>query len=199
MKILVTGFAPFGADERNASWDAVSMLPEVLCGAQLIKRQLPVEYDAVGGVLAQLLEAERPDAAVCVGQAGGRAAVTPEKVAINWKAGSIADNAGVVYSGEKICPDGPDAYFATLPLEKMLRAMRERGVPAAMSFTAGTYVCNCTMYHLMRLLHGSGVPAGFIHVPYGCHQVLEKPAPSLPLEQIAAALEAALAALTEKE
>ena len=94
MKILITGFAPFGADERNASWDAVSMLPDMVGGAALIKRQLPVEYDTVGEVLASLLAREKPDAVICVGQAGGRAAITPEKVAINLMDGRIPDNAG---------------------------------------------------------------------------------------------------------
>ena len=85
MKILITGFAPFGADERNASWDAVSMLPDRVDGAVLIKRQLPVEYDTVSEVLSSLLAREKPNAVICVGQAGGRSAVTPEKVTINWK------------------------------------------------------------------------------------------------------------------
>ena len=137
MKILITGFAPFGADERNASWDAVSMLPDAVNGAALIKRQLPVEYDTVGEVLASLLAREKPDAVICVGQAGGRSAVTPEKVAINWKQAAIADNAGVLYAGEKIRSNGTDAYFSSLPIEEILTAMRGRGVPAAVSFTAG--------------------------------------------------------------
>lgn len=199
MKILVTGFAPFGADERNASWDAVSMLPDMVGGAALIKCQLPVEYDTVGEVLASLLAREKPDAVICVGQAGGRSAVTPEKVAINWKQAAIADNAGVLYAGEKIRSDGTDAYFSSLPIEEILTAMRGRGVPAAVSFTAGAYVCNCTMYHLMALLAGTDIPGGFIHVPYASYQVLEKPQPSLPLESISAALLAAAEVLAKTE
>lgn len=199
MKILITGFAPFGADERNASWDAVSMLPDAVNGAALIKRQLPVEYDTVGEVLASLLAREMPDAVICVGQAGGRSAVTPEKVAINWKQAAIADNAGVLYAGEKIRSNGTDAYFSSLPIEEILTAMRRRGVPAAVSFTAGAYVCNCTMYQLMALLAGTDIPGGFIHVPYASYQVLEKPQPSLPLESISAALLAAAEVLAKTE
>ncbi len=197
-KLLITGFEPFGGDATNASWEAVSRLPDTLAGIELCKRQIPVEYDRVGQVLRQLMDELRPDAVICVGQAANRSAVTPEKVAINWKSGSIADNAGLLYRGEIIHPDGPDGYFSTLPVEKMVNAMREAGVPAQVSYTAGTYVCNTTLYELLHHLKQtqSHIRGCFIHVPYLCSQILERPqSPSLPLDTIVTALAAAISAL----
>ena len=194
-KLLITGFEPFGGDASNASWEAVSRLPDSLADMELCKRQIPVEYDSVGAVLQQLIEEVRPDAVICVGQAANRSAVTPEKVAINWKSASIADNAGILYRGEVIRADGPDGYFSTLPVEKMVAAMGEAGVPAQVSYTAGTYVCNCTLYELLHYLKQAHphIPACFIHVPYLCSQVLERPqCPSLPLDTIVTALTAAI-------
>lgn len=190
-KLLITGFEPFGGDATNASWEAVSRLPDRIGEVEVVKRQIPVEYDRVGAVLRQLIDELRPDAVICVGQAANRSAVTPEKVAINWKSASIADNAGVLYSGGSIYPDAPDGYFSTLPVEEMVKAMREAGVPAQISYTAGTYVCNATLYELLHFLKQSHphIRGCFIHVPYLCSQVLERPqSPSLPLDTIVTAL-----------
>lgn len=193
-KILFTGFEPFGKENVNPSWEAVKLLPDVIEGAVIVKRQMPVEYDTVGLLLEQILKEEHPDVVICVGQAGGRAAVTPEMVAINWNEASIADNAGKLYQGEPICKDGPAAYFATIPVKEITSAMREAGVPASVSFTAGTYVCNHLMYRLLGLLESYAPQAkgGFIHVPFACSQTLDRPSsPSLPLALIAKGLEAA--------
>ena len=197
-KLLITGFEPFGGDTFNASWEAVARLPQVLAGMELCKRKIPVEYDRVGEVLRRLIDEVQPDAVICVGQAANRSAVTPEKVAINWKSASIADNAGQLYSGERIYEDGPDGYFSTLPVEKMVDAMRDAEVPAQVSYTAGAYVCNCTLYELLHYLKQTEapIPACFIHVPYLCSQVLERPQfPSLPLSTVTTALSAAIACL----
>lgn len=197
-KLLITGFEPFNGDTMNASWEVVSRLPHVIGGIELCKRQIPVEYDRVGEILRQMIAELQPDGVICVGQAANRSSVTPEKVAINWKAASIADNAGVLYSGEAICPDGADGYFSTLPVEKMVDAMRNAGVPSQVSYTAGTYVCNCALYELLHYLKMElpHIGACFIHVPYLCSQVLQRPQfPSLPLETVVTALTAAISCL----
>ena len=193
-KILFTGFDPFGKDATNPSWDAVELLPEAAEGVQIVKRHLPVEYDKVAELLRQAIEEEKPDAVICVGQAAGRVAITPELVAINVKEGSIPDNAGVFYDGQPIYGDGPAAYFATIPVRAIAAGIREAGIPSAVSYSAGAYVCNNTMYHLMDMLKKDypNIQGGFIHVPYECNQVLERASmPSLPLSMIAKGLEAA--------
>lgn len=200
-KILITGFEPFGKDIINPSWEAVQLMPEQTTSAVIAKRRMPVEYDRVAVLLEQAIEKENPDIVLCIGQAGGRAELTPEMVAINIKDARIADNAGVLYSGEAICEDGPAAYFATVPVKRMAAAMKEAGVPASVSYTAGTYVCNNIMYHLMHVLaqRYPHIKGGFIHIPFECGQVLERPAgtASLPLELMAKGLEAAVNAAAE--
>ncbi|MCD8342343.1 MAG: pyroglutamyl-peptidase I [Clostridiales bacterium] len=196
--ILLTGFAPFGADAVNPSWEALTLLPDQAEGVRLVRRRLPVAYDQVAGLLARAVEEVCPDAVLCVGQAGGRTGLTPELAALNWKDAALPDNAGVSYGGVPICPEGPAAYFATVPVKEMVAAIRAAGVPAALSCSAGTYVCNCTMYHLLRLLEARypAVQGGFLHVPYASEQVLDRPAaPSLPLPLIAAGIQAAALAI----
>lgn len=193
-RILFTGFEPFGGETVNPSWEAVALLPDRAGRAEIIKRHLPVEYDTVAGLLRKAIEEERPHAVICVGQAGGRAVLTPEMVAINLNDASIPDNAGISHDGAAICQDGPAAYFATIPVKAVCAGMQEAGVPSAVSYTAGTYVCNNAMYHLLYLLEREypEIRGGFIHVPYECSQVLGKSnMPSLPLPVIAKGLEAA--------
>lgn len=193
-KILFTGFDPFGKDTTNPSWEAVKLLPDQAKGCVIVKRRMPVEYDRVAELLRQAVSEEKPDAVICVGQAGGRAVLTPEMVAINLNDASIPDNAGVLHGGEPILADGPAAYFATIPVKAITLGMQEAGVPSAVSYSAGTYVCNNLMYHLLRLLETEhpAVKGGFIHVPYECGQVLGKSnMPSLPLTVIAEGLKAA--------
>ena len=198
MKILVTGFEPFGPDAVNAAWEAVSRLPEVIGGAEILKRQLPVEYEAGPARLKALIGELAPDAVLSVGQAAGRAALTPELVGINWKDASLPDNAGVLCQGEPIDPDGADAHFSTLPVKEMVSAIRGAGVPAQLSLSAGGYICNATLYRLAGLAKERGIPGGFLHVPCCCEQTLEKPGcPSLPLPAITAGLEAAVGAIAE--
>ncbi len=199
--ILLTGFDPFGADAVNPSWEALALLPDQVEGVRLVKRRLPVAYDRVAGLLAQAVEEVRPDAVLCVGQAGGRTGLTPELAALNWRDAALADNDGVRYDGVPICPDGPAAYFATVPVKEMVAAIQAAGIPAALSCSAGTYVCNSTLYHLLRLLEARypTVEGGFLHVPYACGQVLDHPAaPSLPLPLIAKGIQAAAIAVARE-
>lgn len=153
MKLLLTGFAPFGGETTNPSWEAVRRLPDTLTvngkTVQLCKRELPVAYDRVGALLAEAIAETAPDAVLCVGQAAGRSGITPERVAINWKGAAAPDNDGVQYDGETILPDGPDGLFATIPVDAMAAACRAAGVPAQVSLSAGSYVCNCLMYQLL--------------------------------------------------
>ncbi|MCC8099659.1 MAG: pyroglutamyl-peptidase I [Clostridiales bacterium] len=199
--ILLTGFDPFGADAVNPSWEALTLLPDQVEGVCLVKRRLPVAYDRVAGLLAQAVEEVRPDAVLCVGQAGGRTGLTPELAALNWRDSALADNDGVRYDGVPICPEGPAAYFATVPVKEMVAAIQAAGIPAALSCSAGAYVCNSTLYHLLRLLEERypTVEGGFLHVPYACGQVLCRPgAPSLPLPLIAKGIQAAAVAVARE-
>lgn len=191
MKILFTGFEPFGLEKINPSWEAVRRLPEEVEGVQIRRLLLPVEYDRVEYLLKGAMEMKMPDAVICVGQAGGRAAVTPEFVAINRKDAPSPDNAGVLYDGVPVDPAGPAAYFATIPVKAITAALRESGIPAAVSYSAGTYVCNSTMYRLLHLLAAEypKVQGGFIHVPYACEQAARHPQqPSMSLETMVRAL-----------
>ena len=192
-KILFTGFEPFGKDTTNPSWDAVALLPEVTGEVVIAKRRLPVVYDEVASLLRQAIEEEKPDAVICVGQAGGRGAITPERVAINLKEAGAPDNAGVSYVDTAIDGNGPTAYFATIPVREIVEEIKKAEIPAGISYSAGAYVCNCTMYALLHMLAQDypGVLGGFIHVPYEDRQVPEKDKPSLPLEVIAKGLEVA--------
>ena len=199
-KILFTGFEPFDGAATNPSWDAVSLLPEEIDGCRISRILLPVEYDSVGSLLDAAIAKEQPDAVICVGQAGGRSAITPEMVAINLKDASIPDNAGISYDGVPILEGAPAAYFATIPVKSIAAAIREAGIPASVSYTAGTYVCNSLMYHLMHLLAQKypSVIGGFIHIPFDCTQVAasgKTSYPSLPLSTSADGLKAAALAV----
>ncbi|MBR4889618.1 MAG: pyroglutamyl-peptidase I [Clostridia bacterium] len=196
-KILVTGFEPFGGETINPSWEAVKLLPDEIGGYAIEKLELPVEFGRCAQITEATILAQAPAAVVCVGQAGGRTNVTPERIGINLKDARIPDNGGAQPKDEPIDPNGPDAYFATLPVTAMVQAMREAGVPAQASLSAGAYVCNDLLYEVLHKLHRRNmeIPAGFVHVPFIPAQVLEKNQPSLPLEQITAALEAGIRAV----
>lgn len=190
-EILMTGFAPFGGEPVNPSWQAVSLV-----GARrddVAAVELPCEFAASLPALRRALEEHRPSLVVCAGQAGGRSEVTPERVAINLIDARIPDNAGAQPVDAPVVPDGPAAYFTTLPVKACVAAIRAAGVPASVSHTAGTYVCNQVFYGLMHLLATEfpGVRGGFVHVPFSPGQVAAsgRPAPSLGVDRIAEALE----------
>ena len=196
--ILVTGFEPFGGETINASWEAVRLLPDAIAGHEVIKLLLPVEFGRSGDLLVQEMTRVRPAVVVMVGEAGGRAHLTVERVAVNVMEGRIADNAGFAPTGEPVVPSGPDAYLSTLPVMACVEASRAAGMPAEPSETAGLYVCNQLMYRALHELAGKdGVRAGFVHVPYTPTQVLERKGvafcPSdLAAKGIAAVCEAAI-------
>jgi len=191
-RVLMTGFAPFGGEPVNPSWQAVSLLATRRDDIAAV--ELPCEFAASLPALRRALEEHRPSLVVCTGQAGGRTDVTPERVAINLIDARIPDNAGAQPVDTPVVPDGPAAYFTTLPVKACVAAIRAAGVPASVSHTAGTYVCNQVFYGLMHLLATEfpGVRGGFVHVPYSPEQVAAagKPAPSLGVDRIADALEA---------
>lgn len=199
MKILITGFDPFGGENVNPAYEAVKLLPDTIAGAEIIKLEVPTRFHRAGAVLEDAMQRHKPDAVICVGQAGGRAAITPEKVAINLMDGRIPDNAGYQPVDAPIREDGETAYFTSLPVKAMVQRMRDAGIPAAVSYTAGTYVCNYLLYTLMYLIDKKypNVRGGFIHVPYAMEQVINKPlgTPSMDLRQIARGLETAVEAV----
>ena len=192
-RLLITGFEPFGGETVNPSWQAVNALPEQIGEWSLSKEEVPVEYGYAARHVLELAESLRPDAILCVGQAAGRAAVTPEYIAINLRFSTNPDNAGYLAEEEPVDPAGPDAIFSTLPVRSMAAAIREAGLPGTVSFTAGTYVCNDLLYLLLRPFAGPPVRVGFVHVPLLPEQVNGRP--SMPLEQICGALTAAISAI----
>ncbi|AEJ42078.1 pyroglutamyl-peptidase I [Alicyclobacillus acidocaldarius] len=195
--ILVTGFEPFQGEALNPSWEVARSLAGETVGVhyRVIARRLPTVYGRAGEELVSAIREVRPRAVVCLGEAGGRTHVTPERIAINIMDARIPDNAGQKPIDEPIAPDGPAAYFSTLPIRAMVKAMCGAGVPAYISNTAGTFVCNDTFYRLMHFIaaESPGIIGGFIHVPYMTEQVLHKQAPSLPLTTLVAGVRTALA------
>ncbi|HEY5803077.1 MAG TPA: pyroglutamyl-peptidase I [Lysobacter sp.] len=194
--VLLTGFAPFGGEDSNPSWEAVSALDgEQILGHRIVTRCLPVEFGASLQALQQALAEAAPVLAICVGLAGGRAQIALERVAINVDDARIADNAGVQPIDEAVVAGGPAAYFSDLPIKAMLSALRAAGIPAEVSQTAGTYVCNHVFYGLMHALRNvHGVRGGFIHIPYAPAQAARHPgAPSLPPTVVSQALRLAIA------
>ena len=169
--VLLTGFDAFGGDTVNPSWLAVQALSgEVIAGHTVIAAQLPTAFASSTAVLVHLLRIHRPALVICVGQAGGRSALSIERVAININDARIADNTGAQPIDQPVLRTGPAAYFSTLPIKAVLHALQQAGLPAEVSQTAGTFVCNQVFYALMHALkkqRGKGtMRGGFIHVPF---------------------------------
>lgn len=200
--VLLTGFAPFGGESCNPSWDSVQVLDgERIEGHRVVARCLPVEFGASLEALRTAIDELKPDLVLCVGQAGGRAQISLERVAINVDDARIPDNAGAQPVDTPVTDEGPAAYFTDLPIKAMLAALRAAGIPAEISQTAGTFVCNHVFYGLMHALRNvPGVRGGFIHIPYSPAQAAHHPgAPSLPPSVATQALRLAIAtALTVK-
>ena len=190
-KLLITGFDPFGGAAVNPSWMAVSRLPDRVGDFELCKLEIPTVFDKATRIVLEKAAEFGPDVILCVGQAGGRAAVTPERIGVNIRDARIGDNEGNQPRGEFVAIDGPAAYFATVPVLKMAEAIEAAGIPATVSNSAGAFVCNDTLYGILHHYAGTQVRCGFIHVPF----VPEQGEPSLPLEKITAALEAGILAL----
>lgn len=198
MKILVTGFEPFGGETKNPALEVVRCLPKSIEGAEIVCLEVPVTFHQSAAVLAESLASLKPDAVLCIGQAGGRFGLTPERVAINQDDASIPDNSGQQPIDLPIQADGQPAYFSSLPIKAMVAAIREAGLPASVSNTAGTYVCNHLMYQALYQADKfyPGLRAGFLHIPFLPEQVVDKPnTPSMGLADICRGVEIALATI----
>lgn len=202
MKILLTAFEPFGGDTVNPAQEAVALVADTVAGAQIVKIDVPVVFGKSIETVRAAMERERPDAVLCIGQAGGRIGLTPERVAINCDDGRIPDNEGNQPVDQPVMADGAPAYFATLPVKAMVNAIKAAGVPASLSNTAGTYVCNHLMYGVLYHIAKSypAMRGGFMHVPFLHEQVANRPnTPSLSKADIVVGIEAALKAIVENE
>ncbi|GAB3456026.1 pyroglutamyl-peptidase I [Massilia terrae] len=197
--ILLTGFEPFNKAKINPSWEAVKELKGWRGDGFAVEvRQLPCVFGMANRVMAGLLDELKPDVVIAVGQAGGRPELSVERVAINVDDASIADNDGQQPVDEAIVAGAPDAYFSTLPIKAIVQEMRERGLRAGVSQTAGTFVCNHVFYGLLHNTLGTKVRAGFIHVPFLPKQAKDG-TPSMPLAEIIEGLRAAVQATVGTE
>ena len=195
-KLLITGFAPFGGEEINPSWEAVRALPERILEYELAKLRLPVVFGEAAKIAIAEAEKIRADVVLCIGQAGGRAEVCPELVGLNLKNATIPDNEGNQPGDEPIAEGGDTAYFSTLPVRKIADAISAAGIPARLSYSAGAYVCNELLYSLLAHFEGTKTRVGFIHVPYIPEQ---GKTPSMSLDDIKTALKIAIENLDTEE
>ena len=191
MKIIVTGFDPFGGETINPSIECVKALPEIE-GVELIRLELPTVFKESAKRLNEVINDVKPDAVLCVGQAGGRPGITMERIAINVDDARIPDNISQQPIDEAIQLDGEAAYFTTLPIKRIVKAIREAGISAEVSNSAGTFVCNHIMYQSLFAATKADKPfkAGFMHIPFIPEQTTDKP--SLPLEESTRALQIAI-------
>lgn len=190
-KLLITGFDPFGGETINPAWEAVKLLPDMIGDYTLHKLEIPTVYQRAGEKVLSVAQKLQPDVILCIGQAGGRAAITPERVAINVRDARIDDNEGNRPVDEPCVAGGPAAYFTTVPIKRMVDAVWGAGCPAAVSDSAGTFVCNDVLYMLLHRYFNSAVSVGFIHVPF----LPEQGQPCLPLAETVRALRAAIEVL----
>ncbi|MBC2856758.1 MAG: pyroglutamyl-peptidase I [Cetobacterium sp.] len=176
MKILITGFDPFGGESINPAWEAVKAIPSMVEDVEIIKVQIPTVFNKSVDVMVKAAKETNPDVILCVGQAGGRFDMTVERVAINIDDARIKDNEGNQPIDNAIYEDGESAYFTTLPIKAMVAEMHKDGCPASVSNTAGTFVCNHIMYALLYNIAKNKIAkkGGFIHVPYIPEQVIDK-------------------------
>ncbi len=202
MKLLLTGFEPFGEDTVNPSEQIVRRLASAsIDGVSLATAILPVENSRGPAELIRALRQTQPDAVLCLGVAVGRAAITVEKVAINLLDYRIADNGGNQIADQPVVPGGPAAYFTSLPLREIIAAMQAVGVPAELSLSAGSYLCNQVIYSLLHYLAENrlAIPAGFVHLPALPEQVLQSggKVPSMSLETMTGGISAAIQAIRQ--
>ncbi len=200
MKILVSGFDPFGGESINPSIEAVKCLPDTILEVEIIKLEIPTVIGKSIDVLTQAVYDYKPDIVLCVGQAGGRSDITVERVAINVNDCRIKDNEGNQPIDEPIVSEGPDAYFLTLPIKSIVSNIQAQGIPASVSNTAGTFICNHVAYGMAHLAKTKypNMKTGFIHIPFLPEQVTTKfNMPSMSLELIVQALEVVIKTIIE--
>lgn len=202
MKLLLTAFTPFGGESINPALEAVKLVKDKIANLDIIKLEVPTVFRKSVNTVIEAMEREKPDFVLCVGQAGGRAGITPERVAINIDDARIPDNEGNQPIDRTIYPDGENAYFSDLPVNAMVEAIKKAGLTSILSNSAGTYVCNHLMYGVLYHINKTykEMKGGFIHVPYVPVQTIDKPdKPSMPLWDIVRGLEAAISAIAENK
>lgn len=188
-RILVTGFEAFGNSSLNPSAEIV----KAISGKNIVAAILPVVFGESAQILRGLIDQHEPDIVLCLGQAEGRYTLTPERVAINLEDARITDNSGTLITEQPVVKDGPDGYFSTLPISAMVEAMKAAGVPASISLSAGTFVCNHVFYALQDYVKTRSIKSGFMHVPLMDQQRIEFAGlPTMPLAQMVVGVEAAL-------
>ena len=200
--VLITGFEPFDGEAVNPSWEVVSRLDNaIIGGCRVVARQLPCVFGEALIELNAAIDSLSPTLVLSVGQAGGRTDISVERVAINVDDARIPDNRGNQPVDTPIVRNGPAAWFSSLPIKAIVSALRDAGIPASVSQTAGTFVCNHVMYGLLHKL--SGIPeakGGFIHIPYLPQQAAAHPgAPSMAAETVRQGLELAIATALQVE
>ena len=193
-KLLITGFDPFGGESINPSWEAVKLLPDKIGDFEITKLQIPTVFGKAAKEVIAAAEKLKPDVIICTGQAGGRTAITPEVIGINLRDARISDNEGNQPVNVPVIPDAPTAYFSTLPVREMVSAIAAAEIPAALSYSAGAFVCNDVLYTLLHKFDGTETKVGFIHVPYLPEQAKNGEF-AMPLEKIKDGLCAAIRAL----
>ncbi|WML43958.1 pyroglutamyl-peptidase I [Neobacillus sp. PS3-40] len=202
-KILVTGFDPFGGEPINPALEAVNLLSgKEISGYEVVTREIPTVFGKAIDSLTGAIDEINPAIVICVGQAGGRSTITPERIAINVDDASITDNENNQPIDEEIVQEGPAAYFSKLPIKAMVKKMNENGIPASISNSAGTFVCNHIFYGLMNYLDTSkkDIRGGFIHIPFLPEQIVRNPGqPSMSLELIVKGLELSIEAAVSND
>lgn len=202
MKILVTGFDPFGGDSVNPALELIKQLPEEIDGCEIITLEVPTVFHKSIQVIKQAIDTHHPDAVLSIGQAGGRVDMTVERIGINCDDARIPDNEGNSPVDEKVFEDGDDAYLLTLPVKAMVKAIQDAGVPASVSNTAGTFVCNHVAYGVAYLAkkYYPDMKTGFMHIPFLPYQAAEKRGmPSMSLESLKTGTVAAIKAIIANE
>lgn len=203
MKILITAFDPFGGEKINPALEAVKLMKDEIKGAKILKLMVPTVFVKSVDKTIEAIKKEKPDVVLCIGQAGGRYGITPERVAINIDDARIPDNQGNQPIDSKIYDDGAAAYFSTLPVKAIVKEIKAGGLPSYLSNSAGTFVCNHLMYGVLHYLsqNEKHIRAGFIHVPFIPEQTVNRPYPnpSMSITDIVRGLELAVKAIVENQ
>jgi len=201
--VLLTGFDPFGGESINPAWEVAKSLHEKTVGEyKIISKQVPTVFQKSIQVLKEYIEELNPEMIICIGQAGGRPDITIERVAINVDDARIADNEGNQPVDVPVVEEGPAAYWSTLPMKAIVKRLQEEGIPASVSQTAGTFVCNHLFYGLMHELekYDKKMKGGFIHIPFLPEQASNYPGqPSMSLSTIRKGIELAVEVTTTVE